>query len=264
MQKHYSFLYFTCLLGLTACAHPRSIVLSPSAPEGVRVFGVGEAAGAPDVARTQLGVEVRAATSEQAVAEASQRMAAVLTALKQLGIAEADLRTSQYSLNFEQESPQPQPPTPPPAAPPAAASAKQAPPPAAEPKVGPRGHYRVYNTVTVTIRDLTKVGRVLQAAADANANTGYGLQFDLENDDGLIAEARKLALADAQHSAQELAKLTGVELGEVISITEEEPQDSGGGANTYSVSNNDATVPVEEGEVTVRYGVQLVYATRRK
>jgi hypothetical protein len=55
MHKHYSLLYFIGSLGLLACAHPRSIVLSPSAPEGVRVYGVGEAAGAPDVARTQLG-----------------------------------------------------------------------------------------------------------------------------------------------------------------------------------------------------------------
>jgi uncharacterized protein YggE len=255
MRKHYSFLYFTCLLGLAACAHPRSIVLSPSAPEGVRVYGVGEAAGSPDVARTQLGVDVRATTAEQAMADASQRMAAVIAALKQQGIAEGDLRTSQYALSFEQDGHDPQPT----AAAPAAAQK-----PADAKPVGPRGHYRASNTVTVSIRDLAKVGSVLQVAADAQANTAYGIQFDLEDDAALVNEARKLAIADAQAAAQELAKLTGVELGEIVSITEEEPED--GQPTTYALasSNASAAVPVEHGEVTVRYGVQLVYATKRK
>jgi uncharacterized protein len=255
MHKHYSFLYFSCLLGLAACVHPRSIVLSPSAPEGVRVYGVGEAAGTPDVARTQLGVETRSATAEQAVADASQRMAAVVAALKGLGIEDKDLRTSQYSLSFEPERPQP-----PAAAAPAAGAKAQ--PTAAEAKAEPRGRYRAVNSLTVTIRDLKKVGQVLQVAADADANSAYGINFDLEDDAALIAEARKLALADAQNSAQELAKLTGVELGEVVSITEEEPEDNQ--PNTYALQNAPANVPVEEGEVTVRYSVQLVYATKRK
>ena len=258
MHKHYSLLYFIGSLGLLACVHPRSIVLSPTAPEGVRVYGVGEAAGAPDVARTQLGVEVRAATAEQAVAEGSQRMAAVLAALKQAGIPEADLRTSQYSLSFEPEANQPPQPLAAPSAPAQAAAKPQ--PPAADTK--PRGHYRVTNTVTVTIRDLSKVGHVLQAAADADANSAYGISFDLDDDAKLVLEARKLAIADAQHSAEELAKLTGVELGEVVSITEEEPQDAQ--PNTYALASTPVNVPVEHGEVTIRYGVQLVYATHRK
>lgn len=243
MHKHYSFL-LVGLLGLAACVHPRSIVLSPSSPEGVRVYGVGEAAGAPDVARTQLGVEVRAASAEAAVADASQRMAAVIAALKQQGIAEGDLRTSQYALSFEQTTP-PQ-------------------PTAAEAKAGPRGHYRASNTVTVTIRDLAKVGNVLQVAADAQANTAYGIQFDLEDDAALVNEARRIAIKDAQDAALELAKLTGVELGEIVSITEEEPED--GQPTTYALAatNANASVPIEHGEVTVRYGVQLVFSTIRK
>jgi uncharacterized protein YggE len=259
MHKHSSFLYFTCLLGLAACVHPRSIVLSPTAPEGVRVYGVGEAAGSPDVARTQLGVEVHAGTAEQAQADASQRMVAVIAALKQAGIADADLRTSQYALSFEQEHHEPQPLA---AAPPAGPKTQPA-APAAEPKPGPRGHYRAFNTVTVTIRDLNKVGHVLQVAADAQANTAYGIQFDLEEDNALVTEARRLAIADAQRSAEELAKLTGVELGEIVAITEEEPED--GQPTTYALASNaDANVPVEHGEVTVRYGVQLVYSTRHR
>jgi uncharacterized protein YggE len=263
MRKHCSFLYLTCLLGLSACAHPHAIVLSPTAPEGVRVYGVGEASAAPDVARTQLGVDVRAATPEQAMADAAQRMAAVTAALKQLGIPDADLRTSQYSLGFELNPPPPQP-QPTAAARPAGAGQVQ--PPAAASPV-PSGYYRVVSTLAVTIRDLKLVGRVLQVAAQADANNVAGIRFDLEDDSAIVAQARSKAVADAQHSAHELAKLAGVELGEVVSITESEPQSSYGEGNTYalhSASGGVPFVPVEQGEVTVHYDVQLVFATRHK
>lgn len=266
MHKHYAFLGLFGSLGFVACAHPHSLVMSPSAPEGLRVHGVGEAAGAPDVARTQLGVDVTAATAEQASSEATQRMAALTGALEQLGIAEKDLRTSQYSLSFEPER------STPPAPPPAAAGAKQptaATAPAAPP--APKGHYRVLNTLDVTIRDMRLIGRVLQLAGDSDSTSAYGITYDIENDEPLLAQARQRAVAEAQASAKELAKLTGVELGEVIAVTEEQPDDDDDPPVAYSLAAAGgehhaaaASVPVEEGEIKVHYGVQLVYAVRRK
>jgi len=270
MHRHYAFLGLFGLLGFAACAHPHSLVMSPSAPEGLRVHGVGEAAGAPDVARTQLGVDVTAATAEQASSEATQRVAALTGALKQLGIAEKDLRTSQYSLSFEPErSAPPAPPQP------AAAGAKQptAAAAAAAPAApaAPKGHYRVLNTLDVTIRDMSLIGRVLQLAGDSDATSAYGITYDIENDEPLLAQARQRAVAEAQASAKELAKLTGVELGEVLAVTEEQPDDDDDQRVAYSVAAAGgehhaaaASVPVEEGEIKVQYGVQLVYAVRRK
>lgn len=266
MHKRYSFLGLLLLLGSAACAHPHSLVMSPSAPEGVRVHGVGEATGAPDVARTQLGVDVKAPTAEQASAEATQQMAALTAALKQLGIEDKDLRTSQYSLSFEPDRAAP---PPPPAPQPSAAPAKQPPAaPAAPATPNQRGHYHVLNTLDVTIRDMKLIGRVLQVAGDSDATSAYGITYDLENDESLLAEARQRAVAEAQASAKELAKLTGVELGEVIAVTEEEPDSDDDQPTTYSMSGATesaaAGVPVEEGEIKVHYGVQLVYAVRRK
>jgi uncharacterized protein YggE len=236
----------------------------------VRVHGVGEAAGAPDVARTQLGVDVKAATAEQASAEATQQMTALTSALKQLGIAEKDLRTSQYSLSFEPDrGPQPPAATPQPSAASGAGVTKQPPAaPAAPATPTQRGHYRVLNTLDVTIRDMKLIGRVLQVAGDSDATSAYGITYDLENDESLLAEARQRAVAEAQASAKELAKLTGVELGDVIAVTEEEPDADDDQPTTYSMSGATetaaASVPVEEGEIKVHYGVQLVYAVRRK
>ena len=252
MHKHSVFLCLACLVSLSACAHPRAIVLSPSAPEGVRVRGEGEASAAPDIARTQVGVDVRALTPEQASAEAAQRMAAVIAALKQLGIADKDLKTGSYNVSFEPEQ-QPQPTQP------------QSPQPkAAELPATPRGYYHVVNSMEVTIRDLKNAGRTLQAASAAGANSVYGVTFDLEDDNALVSEARARAVADAKRSAEELAKLSGVLLGEIVSISEADIPSGYGGAPVYAMRSAAANdVPVEQGQITVHYGVQVVYATKR-
>lgn len=248
MNKQKSFAYLAVCLGVAGCMHPRAIVLSPSAPMGVRVNGVGEASAPPDIARTRIGIDVRAATPEQASADATQRMAAVIAALKALPIADKDLRTYNYSINFEQEQPpnNPQP---------TAASA--------EPQL-PRGFYHVTNMLEVTIRDLKAAGRVLQAATSAGANNIWGVNFDIENDTSLVAEARKQAVEEAAKAAQELAALSGITLGEVVSISEGEQPNTYGGPQLMSMRAAANDVPVEQGEITVRYNVQVVYATRSK
>jgi uncharacterized protein len=235
--------------------HPRAIVLSPSAPEGVRVRGEGEASAAPDVARTNVGVDIRALTPEQANTEATQRMAAVVAALKQLGIADKDLKTGTYNVSFEPEQ-QVQPPQPSPQAPQ---------PKAAELPATPRGYYHVVNSLEVTIRDLKNAGRTLQVATAAGANNVYGVTFELEDDTALVSEARKVAVADAKRSAEELAKLSGVSLGEIVSISEADTASGYGGAPVYAMRSAAANeVPVEQGQITVHYSVQVVYATRHE
>jgi uncharacterized protein YggE len=127
----------------------------------------------------------------------------------------------------------------------------------------PRGYYRVTNMVEVTIRALDSVGRVLKAATDAGANSQWGVTFELENDASLVSEARALAVKDAQRAAAELAKLTGVKLGEIVSVSEGEQ--SGGYSAPQPMMRMAAAqeVPVERGEIQVHYEVQLVYATVR-
>jgi uncharacterized protein YggE len=177
-------------------------------------------------------------------------MAAVLVALKQLAIAEKDLRTNNYAVAFE---PEPNPPAPQPSAAPAEANTPKP----------PRGVYRVSNSVTVTIRDLKSVGRVIRAATDAGANDFWGLSFELENDSALVSRARELAVIDAKHAAEELAKLAGVTLGEIVSISEGEPTPAES-VNAYALRPAaEPEVPVEHGQVTVSYPVQIVYTTVR-
>src|SRR5262245_61289308 len=103
----------TCALLLliaTGCSHTtvRAVMPNPNQmATGLSVSGQGEAKGAPDIAKANLGVEVRAQTAEQATADINARMSAVIAALKQAGIADKDLRTNNLSIGFEQEQPPP-------------------------------------------------------------------------------------------------------------------------------------------------------------
>src|SRR5687768_7649951 len=92
------------LLLLAGCAHHATIearVPNPGeAPHGISVSGQGDAKAAPDIARANLGVDVRGASVEQATNEANTRMAAITQALKQSGIADKDMRTHGFSIYF--------------------------------------------------------------------------------------------------------------------------------------------------------------------
>ncbi len=268
----------SCLLaaaGLVAGCTPQSVVSCPaasaSAPvRGITVSGIGKASGAPNVARSTIGVEARAGTAEEATAEVNARMAQVIAAVKQAGVAAADIRTATLSLNFERNYEQPPRPVelPMPSAAPATAPAAPgkskpapvkpdvAPPPAPTVKL-PQGFYNASNSVEVTIRNLDIAGKVLSAATSAGANQLYGLRFELEDLAPLQAEARKKAVEDARARAERLAQLSGVKLGPAVSIIEVD----GGGSGPVpmmAMAKMDAA-PVERGELTISTTVQIVY-----
>jgi uncharacterized protein YggE len=218
------------------------------------VVGYGKASAPPDIARSSIGVEVRAADVQQATADATARMNAVTAAIKALGIADKDLRTHNFSIGFEQEPvPPPQPLPAETRAAPGAAATTAAPAP-----VTPRGYYRVSNMLEVTIRDLNSIGKVLQAATAAGANNVWGLNFEIENTDALKVRARAEAVKHAQQTAAELAQLAGVKVGKVISISEGE-QEGRGGPVLMSMRAANEEVPIERGEMTITYGVRVLY-----
>jgi uncharacterized protein len=263
--------------GFAAGCTPQTIVNTPSASapaRGISVSGVGKANGKPNVARSTIGVEARAATADAAIAEVNARMAQVIAAVKQAGVADADIRTATLSLNFERNYEQPPrpmemaPATAPamaPAVPPGASPAAKpklapvSPEVAAPPSKLPQGFYTATNNVEVTIRNLDLAGKVLSAATSAGANQLYGLRFEIEDPSPLQVEARRAAVADARQRAERLAQLAGVKLGPAQSITEID----GGGSGPmpmFAAARLDSSAPVERGELTVTSTVQIVYS----
>jgi uncharacterized protein len=259
--------------GLSAGCAPQTVVTAPSvnAPtRGISVSGVGKANGKPNVARSTIGVEARAGTAEEAIGEVNARMAQVIAAVKQAGVAEADIRTATLSLNFERNYEQPPrpveiaptvAPTAPPAASPAGKGKAQALPevPAVSQVKLPQGFYNATNNVEVTIRNLDLAGKVLSAATSAGANQLYGLSFEIEDPSALQVEARKKAVEDARVRAERLAQLAGVKLGPAVSITESD----GGGSGpmpAFAMAKMASANPVERGELTITSTVQIVYS----
>ena len=125
---------------------------------------------------------------------------AILAALKEQGIADKDIQTTYYNIYFERD------PSP-------ATVAEGA-------KAQVQGNYRVSNMMTVTIRDISRAGDILDAAVEAGANQVYGVTFTVSDRQLWENQAREKAVADAKARAQELAKLAGVEVGQVLSISE--------------------------------------------
>jgi uncharacterized protein len=214
---------------------------SPAAEAGrvITVVGQGLARVAPDIAQVSVGVDTVAETVSDAVKESNSKMDAILAALKALGIAEKDIQTQNFSISVEQGGGQPTP----------EGSAATA-----------RPKYRVTNMVTATIRELTKVGNVLDAVVEAGANNIWGVSFSVEDTKAALAEARGKAVVDAQARAQELAGLAGVQVGSIVSMSEVV------GNNSYPVAVERAfamgadSSSVSVGEVEVTYQVQVVFS----
>lgn len=203
----------------------------------VSVVGRGEAVGRPDRAEVQVGVDTFAQSVEAATAENQGSVAAIMTALQELGLAEEDIQTTNYSLFAEQRYGE----------------------------NGPEGiaGYRVTNQVNVVIHDITRVGEVLQTVTEAGANNIFGVRFSVADPAALENEARSAAMADARTRAEALAQLGQVELGPIVTISEVVGQPTllegrGGGA---IVADEAAARPgISPGQMTFQVQLQVAFA----
>jgi len=204
MSKRVTISLLVCMVLLAlavGCAPSASSVEAQRSIErSITVVGEGKVSVTPDVAEANVGAEVLAPTVKEATAEAKERMTAIMAALQKAGIAEKDIQTSNYSIYFERY--------------PEASPVVEAKPPEIE------GNYRVSNMVRVKIRDLEKVGTILDEVIEAGANNVYGVNFTLDDPSQVRSEARVEAIANAKAKAQELAGLNGVSLGEVLQVSE--------------------------------------------
>lgn len=161
----------------------------------ITVVGEGQVRIQPDVAQANIGVEVVRPSVQEASAESRALVEAVLTTLQEQGIAERDIQTSGFSVFAERYGPE-------------------------GPLADDQTRYRVSNNVMVTIRELDKIGEILDAAIAAGANNIYGVNFSLDEPEAVESQARAAAVENAQAKAQELAELTAVELGQVVRVSE--------------------------------------------
>jgi uncharacterized protein YggE len=213
--------------------------LAQEAAPRIVVTGTGEAAIAPDMATVTLSILREGDTARAALDAANEATAAVIAALKEEGIAARDLQTSGLSVQPDYAYPQP-----------------------TEPQAAPRiTGYHVINTLTARLRDLGKVGAVIDRAVTLGVNQGGDIVFGNQDTKPILEQARKLAVEDARARATVLAQAAGSGLGPLVSIVE-----GGGGepprpmdAKVLRMEAADSAVPVEAGENTYRIDVTVTW-----
>ena len=199
----------------------------------------GETKLAPDMATINLGVTTDAATAQAAMQANAARMNQVMASLKRGGIAAKDIQTSQLSVDpqyvYEQNQP---------------------------PKLT---GYRAANQVTVTVRDLSKLGAAVDASVSAGANQVSGINFGLADPSAAEDAAREQAVKALAAKADLYAKATGYHVLRLVSLSE-------GGAVSppqpmpmvaMSARFKEADTAVSPGEVRVRVDVGGVYELAR-
>jgi uncharacterized protein YggE len=198
---------------------------------GITVSGTGTVTSMPDEAEFSLGVQTNGSTAREALAKNSEEMHRVIAALGSAGVERRDIKTQDVSVS----------------------------PSYAEDQVS---GFSARNSVTVTIRKLSKAGEVIDAASNAGANEIYGPTLTRSDQEGQQRKALRSAFADARVKAEALADAAGLRLGSVTAITE----GFSGGPEPYFASVPGARVmadkspPIELGTQDTQATVTVTFA----
>ena len=181
---------------MTACAQPQTATGYAMPADGTLLSVSAEASAkrVPDVATVSTGVVTQAADANAAMRANAVQMDKVMAAIKAAGIGERDVQTSGINLNPQYKYVENAPPS----------------------IVG----YQASNTVNVKVRDLSKLGKVLDAFVEQGANQVNGPSFEVDKPDEAYDEARVAALKKAQARAQTYADALGLKVRRIVSISE--------------------------------------------
>lgn len=200
----------------------------------ITVAGTGTTRVSPDIAVVTLGVQTQGSDVGAAVQENNRRARAVADALLGQGIAAEDIRTVNFYVSSQ---------------------------PLMDPMGLPTGEttYTVDNTILFTLRELSKLGEILQRALSVGSNSVQGVNFSVADPSVPMDEARQMAVADGQRQAAQLAAAAGASLGKVISMGE--------GGNVTPITfqapaygkGGGGGVPVESGTLEYQAQITLTY-----
>ncbi len=202
----------------------------------INVSGQARVNASPDIAYITLGVITEDKDAKTAQQTNAASMDKVIAAIKASGVKAEDIKTVDYSIypkyNYEKDT-------------------------GNRTIVG----YTVNNSAMVTVRDITKVGSIIDAAADSGVNTSSSISFGLSDYEKYYNEALKNAVTAAKKKAGTIAQALDVTLKAPISVTE------GGGYSplrnyvTFNESFMDATAPtpIMAGTIEISANVNIVY-----
>lgn len=224
----------------TACAQNPAPAYATSDGTLLSVSAQAEAKRTPDVATLSTGVVTRATDANAALRANAEQMTKVMSTIKSAGIAEKDIQTSGISVNPNYKYNENQPPQ--------------------------ITGYEASNTVNIKVRDISKLGKVLDALVASGANQVNGPSFEIDEPEAVYDEARRAALEKAQKRAEMYAKSLGMQVKRIVSVSE------GGGfrppvpmmaMRAVKAEAFDASSPVSPGETTLSANLDVVFELGR-
>jgi len=231
MKTKLFILVIVVMLLLASCNNAAESTTSPT----LSASGTGTASTDPDVVDIQLGVDTVDAEIAVAVDQNANNMDEIMAVFGGMGVDEKDIQTTNYNLWVEEVY---------------------------DPSGQPTGEkrYHVSNTVSVRLRDLTKIGILIEEATSAGATNVFGISFSVADTTELEQAALENAIENAQGKAEWMASTMDSSLGPVVKVIEgsfvSQPmmvaaEGIGGGAAE--------SVPISQGQFSITAQVQVMY-----
>ena len=210
--------------------------------------GQGEVFASPDIANISFSVREEAKTAKEAQAIVTKKVGLALSFLRENGVEEKDIKTTNYSsypkYNYEQKP-----------------CTLNYCPPGKQILTG----FEVSQNIEVKVRNIDDAGKIVEGLATAGVTDMNGPNFAIDKEDDLKAEARAIAIKNAKDKARELSKQLNVRLVRIVSFSE------GGGsyypmyAKAEMMSLDSAAAPTPElpiGENKITSNVSITYEIR--
>ncbi len=215
---------------------PASPVPAAAAPRVIRVSGDARVTTRPDVAILFAGVESAGKDLARVTKDAAAQMRRVLAALAEVGVPEKDVQTTRHDVQVER--------------------------PWVKGRPGPITGFTVSDEARVTVRDLSKLGPVIDRVTAAGSNSLRSLSFEKLDPTPDQAQALAKAYASARAKAEALARAAGVALGDVLALGEEVKGPTVPMFRTAAPESESGSAPVSAGEVEVAGSVEVTFAIR--
>lgn len=229
MRSYLTYLLVSALFPLT-----NGVATADDFTRTITVQGEGTAAARPDMATIQTGVTTTAETAKAALDANNKAMQQVMQEIKAKNIDDKDIQTSGFHVHPEYRR---------------------------EPRESSSNQieaYRVSNTLTIKVRNLARLGEILDALVQAGSNQLSGVSFSIADSRAVMNDARKKAVDDARGRAELYASAMNVKVGKVLSVSEQTIQ-SPQPYQARMMAESAGSVPIATGEQEVTATINVQY-----
>jgi uncharacterized protein YggE len=204
----------------------------------ITLVGRAEVHVSPDLAYVTVGVASEAKTASDALRTNNVALSKVVEAIKSAGVQSQDIQTSGFSLQPRYFTP-------------------RNPTESDQPRIV---GYTASNNVSIRVRDLAKLGALLDKVVTVGANQIRGIHFDVSDRERLVDDARRKAVADARRKAELYASAAGIRLGNIVRITEAGTPAVRPMARFDLRAAPAQAVPIETGELSLGAQVEITWS----